>query len=118
MIKKIFLLSKVVLLHETTKTPRPLATKTNTYITRAHNKYMFTRQTWEKLTSSVQQPAVLLLVSDQDHLPGMNILRGFLALHVPYLRVSHSISTTKRSSINREKLTPKTKDLKFKILKL
>lgn len=117
MIVKIKFLSQVVLLNETIKTHWPLAT--TTVIVHEHTKTTLQDslgktkvfKTLGKPTSSVQQPAVLLLVSDQDLPPEMNTLRGFLALHVPCLRVSHSISACKRSSINRQHHQPNTKDL-------
>lgn len=54
-----------------------------------------------KPTSSVQQLAALPLVADQDPRPEMNTVRGFLALHVPCLRVSHSTSAVNRRSFKR-----------------
>jgi hypothetical protein len=60
-------------------------------------------------TSSVQRLATSPLIADQDPHPEMNIVKDFLALHVPCLKVSHSTS-----ALNTGKLSGKKEKKKLK----
>jgi len=54
-------------------------------------------------TSSVQRLATWPLTADQDPHPEMNIVKDFLALHVPCLKVSHSTSALNRTKLKKKK---------------